>query len=456
MVTQRAGSAARRGAQVVALAVLMALSSLASAPLPGAPSAAQAGPSHDAVLDWNRHAMDALVNAPTAATPGAGQPPPVSMQHLAMVQAAVYDAVNAIDRGHRPYLTGLPQVPRSASTAAAVATAAHDVLVGVRLVPALPAAVVDRLHLLRDQSIAAATTQDGASAVEAGVAAGRAAAAAMLAARAADGRYGPFRFTEGLGLGQWRATSGVTDPNAWVARVVPFTLTSTSQFRTRGPLPLTSRAYAREYQEVKDLGGDGVTTPTRRTPEQTAVALFYSGNPVEMFHRAFREMPAVHRLGLVGQARLFAMLDVAAADAFINCWDDKAHWSFWRPVTAIRAGDGDGNPRTAGDPTWTSLVASPPYPDHPSGYNCVTAALMHTAEAVLGKKKVRFSVTSFVGSPPNPITREYRRFRDVVADTIDARVYLGIHFRTPDVQAAQLGADVARWVAKRHFQPVRR
>jgi hypothetical protein len=422
--------------------------------LGGGATTAQAGPSANAVLDWNLHASKALINAPAAATPGAGQTPPVSIQHLAIVQGAVYDAVNAIDGGHQPYLAGLSPASAAASKAAAVAAAAHGVLVGVVMVPPLAPGIVSRLDGLYEESIAVATTQDGAAAVAAGIAVGEDAAEAMLEERANDGRYGTFTFTPGSGVGEWRPTSGVSDPFAWVARVDPFVLESTSQFRTKGPYSVTSGAYAKEYNEVKELGGNGTTTPTLRTPEQTALARFYSVNPVELFNRTFRGISTAESLTLVEQARLFAMVNMAGADTVINCWDDKAFWSFWRPITAIREGDADGNDKTAGDPAWTSLVPAPPYPDHPSGYNCGTSAFMHAAEAFFGKGKRSFAVTANVGSPPAPVTREYERFTDVIADTIDARIYLGIHFRSPDEQGAEIGKDVAHWLDKHYFQPV--
>ena len=450
MVGQETPRTMRRGV----LAAVLALVASVAAPLGGGPAPAYAGPPKDAVLDWNLHAIDALVNAPTAPVPGAGQTPPVSIQHLAMVQGAVYDAVNMISKRHEPYLAGLPRAPRSASKAAAVATAAHDVLVGVVMVPPLSQEVVDRLDDLRDDSIAAATTQNGTAAVDAGIAAGQAAAEAMLDERADDGRYGSFTFTEGSDPGEWRTTSGVNDPFAWVARVDPFLLNSTSQLRTNGPHALSSSEYANEYNEVKELGGDGTTTPTLRTPEQTDLARFFAVNSVEMFSRTFRAISQAEGLKLVREARFFAMLNMAGADALISCWDDKAFWNFWRPITAIRNGDDDGNPTTVGDPEWTSLIPSPPYPDHPSGYNCVTSSLMHTARRFFGTNEKAFSVTAFIGSPPAPVTRDYERFTDVIADTIDARVYLGIHFRTPDVQGAGIGRRVARWLDNRFFKPV--
>ena len=450
------------------LAAVVALIAFPVLPLGGTLEPAYAGQPEDAVLDWNLHAVTALTNPTTQPVPtpsppillGAGQTPPVSILHLAMVQGAVYDAVNMIDGGHEPYLADLPPASPSASKAAAVARAAHDVLVGVVMVPPLSSTILDRLDDLYDDSIAAATIADGSTAVAAGIAAGDAAADAMLEAREDDNRYGSFRFTPGLTTdppGVWRTTPPgfVNDPFAWVARVDPFLLESTSQLRTKGPHALKSGAYAKEYNEVKELGGDGITTPTLRTPDQTVLARFYTVNPVEMFNRTFRAIAGAEGITLVEEARLFAMLNLAGADGLISCWDDKAFWSFWRPITAIRLGDDDGNHKTVGDPGWTPLIANPPYPDHPSGYNCVTSSFMHTAEAFFGKGKRTFGVTATFGTPPVTVTRQYERFTDVIDDTIDARVYLGIHFRTPDVQGAEIGKDVAHWLDKHYFQPVK-
>jgi hypothetical protein len=451
----------QRVRRVGLLAGAAALTALALAPWGSAPGPASAAAPNTAVLDWNLNAVNALVNAPSAAIPGAGQPPPVSILHLAMVQGAVYDAVTSITGGHAPFLDGLPAAPASASTAAAVATAAHHVLVGVVIVPPLSATIVTRLNDLYAASLAAATVADGADAVAAGVAAGAAAAAKMLAERADDGRYPavPFTFAVGADAGEWRPTNGVNDPFAWVAKVDPFVLDSAAQVRSKGPHSLTSGAYAKEYDEVKAYGGNGTTTPTVRTAAQTATARFFAVNPVELFNRAFRGIAAGEGLGVADQARLFAMIDIAGADALIGCWDDKAYWNFWRPVTAIQQGDDDGNPRTAGDPTWTPFVAltpvgaTPPYPDEPSGYNCVTGAFMHAAEAFFGRGKFAFSLTATIAG--TPVTRDYERFTDVLDDTIDARVFLGIHFRAADVHGAEIGRDVVHVLDKHHFQRVK-
>ena len=435
------------------LGIALALAALATVVIAGTAPQASADSPETAVLDWNKHAFDALANAPGAATPGAGQPPYLLSLHLAMVQGAVYDAVNSIDGGYEPYLDGLPDAPADASEAAAAATAAHDVLVGVlnqlpltaTFTTAVRQAIIARLDtILSDPvtgSIAAATAVDGADAVADGIDAGEAAAAAMLAARTGDGRYpaSPFTFTVGTQPGQWRPTAGVNDPFAWVSKVEPFVVESNQQFLSKGPRELTSGAYAKEYNEVKELGKAGI----QRTVEQQALVDFFQANPVEMYSRSFRTYALAEGLDLAEQARLFAKFTLSGADTFITCWEDKAHRSFWRPVTAIQLGATDGNDLTEADPTWTSAIGTPPYPEHASGYNCATGSYMEVAEMYFGQGRTTFTVAH-----PSGATRSYDHFRDVENDTIDARVYQGIHFRSADEQAVGIGRDVARWVDK--------
>ena len=427
----------------------------------GAARPAAADSPETAVLDWNKHALDALANATGAPTPGSGMAAPVQLVHLAMVQGAVYDAVNSIAGGYEPYLD-VPASPGTASNAAAAATAAHDVLVAVlneapltaTFTATVRAAIITRLDFLLADSIAAATAAEGATAVAAGIDAGEAAAAAMIAERAGDGRWGPFRFTCGQEPGQWRPVtslvcttpSGPSDPFAWVAKVEPFVVESNEQFLSNGPPALNTGLYAKEYNEVKALGATG----SARTAEQQALFAFFQANPVEMYNRTFRTYALQQGLDLAEQARLFALLGLSGADTAINCWEDKAHWSNWRPQAAIRLGDDDGNPNTHGDPLWTSAVGTPPYPDASSGYNCVTGSFMEIAELYFGHGQ-----TTFVLAHPTGMTREYRHFRDVCDDTIDARIYQGIHFRSADELGARLGRDVARWVDKHALQPVK-
>ncbi len=404
-------------------------------------------PPENSVREWNQHTASAIFNPASASFPGAGYAPQLGAIYLAMSHGAVYDAVNAIEGGYQPYLAGLSADP-GASVNAAAATAAHHVLVG--LVPALPQATRDRLDAEYASSVADAAALESAASIDDGITVGAAAAAAMLAERAGDGRFPstPFTFAQGTALGQWRSTSPpATDPFAWVANVRPFMLTSGSQLRSSGPLPLTSAEYAAEYNEVKALGS---ATGSTRTAAQTQLALFYTPNPVEMYNRAFRGIAGQQGLSPADEARFYAMVNLAGADALISCWNDKAFWAYWRPITAIREGDNDGNPATAGDPTWTSLIPSPPYPDQPSGYNCLTGAMMNTAAEFFGSKKFEFTVAH--ATPGGP-SRTYSRFTDVVKDTIEARLCLGIHFRTPDVQGAIIGKRTSQWLDRHYFQP---
>lgn len=419
-----------------AIAVVGAIAPAADGP------AAQTPPNAGTVRIWNANALAALG--------AAGQPPNVAVLHLAMVQGAVYDAVNSIDGGHEPFLAGLPAASPTASMDAAVATAAYRVLDGLGRapVPALPDAV--RTNLLTQYNDTLASIPDG-QARTLGVAAGAAAATAMLENRDGDGRYVPFPLTVGTEPGEWRPAppSNAVDPNSWVSEVDPFTLLSTSQFRTPGPRNLNSAAYAREYDEVKSLGA--VNSP--RSPEQDAIARFYTVSPLELLNRTYRTISVKVGLSLVEDARLFGMLNVAAADAGINCWNEKRFHAFWRPITAIREGDNDGNKRTIGDTNWTPLEATPPYSDHTSGYNCQAAALMNTGKAFFGSDRMDFSVVKNPLSVPNVI-REYNHLTDVVDDTINARVYQGLHFRSADVQGARIGKQVAEWVNNNAFKPV--
>jgi hypothetical protein len=404
-------------------------------------SAAAAEPAN-MVLEWNAHAIAAIHNLPGGTPTGAGQTPPVGSLHLAMVQAAVYDAVNAIDRTHEPYLRGLPRAPRNASKPAAVATAAHHTLVG--LVPGFADDV--RAHLDDDYAKSLATIRNG-SRKNAGVRIGAAVAAAMLAKRANDGRFVPFQFATGTDPGEWRPTppAFINDPFAWVSNVKPFAIGRASRFRTAGPLSLTSAKYAREFNEVKAVGALNGST---RTAAQTQLAMFYTANPIPMLNKSLRDVAARRGLSVTKAARLFAMTAVSGADALIACWDDKDRWGFWRPVTAIQQAGSDGNPATAPQADWASLVPAPPYPDHPSGYNCFTGATTQAAREFFGTDRVRISLTN----PTSMTTRTYSRLSRIVTDTIEARLYLGIHFRTPDVQGAKLGRNVASYVADHAFE----
>ncbi|HEX5591057.1 MAG TPA: vanadium-dependent haloperoxidase [Candidatus Limnocylindrales bacterium] len=434
------------------VARVMVLAVLASMPIiPGATVAAE-DPT-DMVLDWNLNAINAIGNAPTAATPGLGQPPPLAPIHLAMVHGAIYDAVNAIDGAHEAYLDGLPAVSATASKAAAVATAARDVLLALATASPAVTASVEALYVASLAEIDASADKD------AGIAIGHAAAAAMLLDRMGDGRFGSLAFTAGTEPGEWRLVPPLSNNVfAWISQVRPFTLNSPDQLRTEGPPALTSAQYAAEFNEVKALGAQ---TGSSRTEAQSSLAAFVSSNPFPMMNRAMREIAAAQGLSTTEQALLFVRTSMSTADSLIACWNNKVHWSNWRPYTAIREAANDGNPDTAPDPNWVSLIPAPGYPDNPSGYNCLTAGMFQAARFYFGTDRMSFSLTSS-GVPVGPgvpvalpgSTRTYTRFTDIIRDAIDGRMLNGLHFRSADVQAAWIGKKAAQWLDKHYFEAV--
>ncbi len=418
----------RRVPLVLAVAALLALT--ASAP-------ARA----DAVTDWNIHATNALVVTGL-------QTPPVWTVNLALVHGAVYDAVNSIDGGYQPYLVKV-RARRWYSTDAAAATAAYRVL--SNMLPAQQATLTSH-YAASLAAIPPGQARDG------GVLVGEIAAAAMLAARAGDGRSpnsgyrfpAPATSTEPWPAGQWRPTPPAfgNDPFAWVKDVRPFLLEDTERFGAPPPYPLASRRYAREFNEVKLLGS---LNSSARTADQTDMAKFWADGPI-LWTRVARDLAADRGLDTADNARLYAMVYLTAADSIIVCWQGKAKYLFWRPITAIRDADRDSNPRTVADPAWLPLINNPPYPDHPSGLSCVGSALGTSLGDFFGTDRVDYSAAS----TNSMTTRSFSSFSQGIQEIVDARVYSGIHFRRANVQGAQIGAQIARYRERHYFQPAHR
>ena len=423
-------SAARRWLAIVSIFALVVVT--AAIPIVSASASTSTLEPADAVIAWN-------VNATTAIVTVAKQPPASAILSYAMVQGAVYDAVNAISGGYQPYLVQ-PAADGSESRAAAAASAAHDVLAA--LFPTQEATLDAQL------ATSLAVVPDGA-AKSAGVAIGQSAAAAMIAARANDGRFGPSIAVPGSEPGQWRPAPPVfaIDPASWVANVKPFLLPSGDLFRSDGPNALTSADYAADFNEIKSLGS---STSTTRTADETDAAIWWQDHGAALYNRILRNVAASQQLDISDAARLLAMTDLAGADAMISCWNDKYYWDFWRPITAIRLADTDGNPATVADPTWTPLLATPAFPDHPSGHSCEAGAIFNTLQAFFGTDKISFSAFS----NNSHTTRSFNRFSDALREVLDARVWGGIHFRTADMQGSVMGMKVSHYLLKRFFAPV--
>jgi hypothetical protein len=415
----------------------------------GALLAAPAVASANEVTKWNEITVN-TVNAQPPITSA----PPAGAIFVAMVQGAVYGAVNAVDRHGRPYL-----VNRSfpmASKDAAAATAAFLVLDD--LFAASHHALLQAAYDLSLETVPDSALKEN------GIAVGTIAAKAMLA-EGHDGRT-PIGCTFGSGAaGVWEPLAGPTDaplcdPTPWVAKAVPFLIKSPSQFRTPGPLPLTSAAYAAEFDEVKAIGSLNSAT---RTAAQSHAAAFWNTSPVANYNAMARRFVDQLSLDVSDSARLFAMLDLSAADSLINTWNDKYHYNFWRPITAIRKAATDGNPATTADTGWTPMfdpslpaeiggagpaLITPPYPDHASGATAYASASMNAFAAFFGTDAMTFFATSarFPGEQ-----RTFHRFSDVTNEILEARIWSGIHFRNPDVQAANLGREVERYIHKHFF-----
>jgi hypothetical protein len=409
------------------------------------------------VTNWNRIATDTLVAIPG---PAGGAPPALQIS-MAMTQGAVYDAVNAIERTHRPYLLRTRFHPK-ASTDAAAATAAYRVLSDI--VTTVPATIAfpNRATLLTTLTTAYAASlapiPDDRSRSR-GIAAGNAAADAMIAARQGDGRFGPSQWVPNSAPGHWQPLlnpngTQMVDPTPWVGGVRPFLLKSSSQFGTDGPNELSSAAYAKEFNEVKALGS---VNSTARTPEQTHIALFWQspGGPALLWNGVARNLVDDPRYAVdsADSALLFAMLNLSAADAAINCWNDKYYWDFWRPLQAIHEAARDGNSATEPDASWTALLTAP-YPEHPSGHLCLDGAHLRVLQMFFDTDDIRFGVTSrSVGFPPGE-TRYFDRFSEPLDEITEARIWAGLHYRTADVQGKKLGRKVAHYMAKHYFQPL--
>lgn len=386
----------------------------------------------DVITDWNATAEAVLVAKGHQGPPG-----------YAFVHVPMYDAVNAIDGGYSVFAVRPQSSARGASKEAAAATAAYRVLLG---------AYPDQATVLNAAYTASLAAVPNGPAKTKGVAIGTEVADAWLALRANDGREAavPYDF-EPAGPGVYQRTPPGF-PNAvapWLATMRPFAMTSPSQFRAYGPPDLTSDRYAQDVAMVRALGA---ANSTERTAAETEIARFYTESPTTFFSRNLRDFAAAKKLGVAGNARLFAMVFVSAADGMIACWDSKYYFNFWRPVTAITTELDDGNPATQRDAGWTPLATTPPHPEYPAGHGCVSTAYAEALRHFFGTSHVKVTLKSTVASS---VPHVFHNTNQMIDEIVLARVLGGMHFQTSVEHGATIGQKVGRLVARNHFRPVK-
>jgi len=394
--------------------------------------AAKPSLAQNVVLDWNKIATTAIVSQ-------GGKPSTTASVWFAYAQIAVHDAVNAVDRRFKPfYYKGV--APDGASAEAAAIAAAHRVL--VHYFPA-QAAGLDEQY----QSSLANLSVDDESKSQ-GVDAGEAAAQALIEARENDGLEADIPYEPQEGPGFWQPTPPGFLPGLtpWLGQMQPFTMTSAFQFLPKGPTPLDSTRWARDYEQVRILGDAGSTV---RTPEQSEIGLFWTEHTAQQYSRTFRSLAVDYDLDLDETARMMAILWTGFADAGIACWNGKYFYGFWRPVTAIRAGG--GNPDLVADPNWTPLGTTPNHPEYPAAHGCVTGAVSELIAGYFHTTQVHIVVDSAVTNT----THVFENTNDLFNEVFWARIYAGFHYRHSMIDGHSVGRHVAQQLLRHHFRRVR-
>jgi len=385
--------------------------------------------SADVISDWNDKAVSFVV--------GHAMGPPPAERIIAMAHLAMFDAVNSIERKYRSYLVQLPAAPTTSKEAAAAAAAA-SVLAAVdpKTEPDVRAALTAYL----------ANIPDGAAKTE-GVKLGEMVAAKILDVRANDGAKAPDTYRPRTSAGVYVPTVPTAVPQ-WPG-VKPFALTSAAQFRPAPPIALTSAEWAANYNEMREFGSG---TSTKRSARQTEDARFWLALDGRVFYPLVRQIAGAKELSVVDSARLFALVAMARADSLIAVFDAKYHYEFWRPVTAIRNGDIDGNPATERDAAWQPLGPTPMHPEYPCAHCIESAALAGVVETVFGTPEIaEVSMTS----PTAPgVTHHWTNVRAFVDEVSEARIWAGFHWRFSTEVGRDMGYKIGHYVAANFMQPV--
>jgi hypothetical protein len=386
------------------------------------------------IIDWDEKAIAAV--APLASAPSPYSPY-AAYRMMGIVHAAMFDAVNSIERRHRPYLVQLSADPATSKEAAAAAAAAA-VLGSIDAKTAGDMKVALAGYL--------ASIPDGAAKPE-GVKLGEAVAAKVLEARANDGSNAPDDYRP-------RTTPGVYVPTPIMRapmwpRVKPFAMASPSQFRPGPPIALDSKEWATDFNEIKDSGGH---KSAQRTAQQTETARFWLVSGPVAYHPFLRQLVTAKQMGVVESARFMALAGIAINDALIAVLDAKYHYNFWRPVTAIRNGDIDGNPATDREPTWQPIADTPMHPEYPCAHCILSGSVAGVVKAALGTVDIpEIAVTS----PTAPgVTHRWTNMTAFTDEVANARIWAGFHYRFSTRVGTGMGLSIGEYVAKSVMQPV--
>ena len=388
----------------------------------------QTGPvDANVITDWNENAVALLT---PRMVPGAAQ------RVVAIMQVAMFDAVNSIEPRYRPYLIQLPATPATSKEAAATAAA------GAVLATLIPQAH-DQIRGLTSSYLA--SIPDSEAKTE-GIALGEAVAGRILEARSHDGADAPDQYRYKTKPGVYVPTA-ITTSSTW-PDVKPFSLATASQYRPQPPIALNSEQWAADYNEIKDLGGKN---STKRSAQQTEDARFWLITGPQSTEPVVRQIVTAKKLSVRESARLMALTSAAAADAAIAVFDAKYHYEFWRPITAIRNGDQDDNPATERDATWQPIDNTPMHPEYPCAHCIVTGAVVAAIEAELGTADVP-EVT--MTSPTAPgVTHRWNSIRAYNEEVSLARIWAGFHYRFSTRVGQDMGRKIGEYVVRNVMQP---
>jgi hypothetical protein len=436
MGTINALSLARRA---VLLLVILTVASIAPAS-----AAAPTTVSARAALDWNLNAVTAVRAAHTMDGVAAGGSPRLLYQtegllYMSYVQAAVYDAAMKISNRYTLY-HNFKAKPGNASIEAAVISAAYNTLVSY---------LGDPGGTLTGQYKTDIARLPADKNTSRGIAVGQAAAADIVNLRANDGRNAPVSFAcpTTTTPGAWQCPpppSLQTKQTPWVAVMEPFMLKSDSQFRAPAPPAITDPQWIADRNETRDYGAINSTV---RSAEQTAIATFWNFNAINQSNQTLRDVAVEHSMDLVDTVRLLAMGNIVGTDAGIACFDSKYHYLFWRPITAIR---GDG---VTADASWSPLFPTPNHPEYPSQHGCVTSALAQVIAHALGTTNINVTINGLPVAPATTAVRTYATVDDIETQLVNARVWIGFHYRHSVTAGENLGNSVAAWTLERYFLP---